>query len=75
MDSAGIGPGALPLLSHALWAIWQKRSGARLTMDVYRAVGRVTGAIATTADETYGALSVGEQDSVRRMLPPSGTGQ
>ena len=69
VDGAGIGPGALPLLSHALWAIWQKRSGARLTMDVYRAVGRVTGAIATTADETYGALSVGEQDSVRRMLP------
>ena len=65
----GIGAGALPLLSHALWAIWQKRSGTRLTMAAYRAVGRVTGAIATTADEAYGALSADEQDAVQRMLP------
>jgi WD40 repeat protein len=69
VDGTIVGSDALPLLSHALWAIWQHRSGSRLTMTGYHAVGRVTGAIATSAEEAYGAMSPDEQDSVRRMLP------
>jgi WD40 repeat protein len=69
MDGAGAGPGALPLLSHTLWAIWRRHSGSRLTMADYRAVGGVGRAIATTADAAYHELGARERAAVRRMLP------
>jgi WD40 repeat protein len=68
-DGRQPGPGALPLLSHALWAIWQRRSAGRLTLDGYKAAGRVTGAIAASAGQAYRALPDAEQDAARRMLP------
>ncbi|HTT29673.1 MAG TPA: hypothetical protein VMG37_14770 [Solirubrobacteraceae bacterium] len=34
-------PGALPLLSHALGAAWERRDGHTLTVEAYRATGRV----------------------------------
>lgn len=68
-SGSGPGPGTLPLLSHALWAIWQRRHGTRLTVAGYRAAGRVAGAIAKSADEAYGAFSAEEKDAARRMLP------
>ena len=60
--------GALPLLSHVLWATWQHRAGARLTVAGYRAAGGITRAIATTADQVYSALDEAAQESARRML-------
>ena len=68
-DGRQPGPGALPLLSHVLWAIWQRRSGDRLTLDGYRAAGRVTGAITASADQAYHALPEAGRDAARRMLP------
>jgi hypothetical protein len=61
--------GALPLLSHSLWATWQRRAGARLTLAGYRASGGITKAVATTADETYASLDPAGQRAVRHMLP------
>jgi WD40 repeat protein/transcriptional regulator with XRE-family HTH domain len=46
-------PGALPLLSHALLATWERRRGATLTLDGYRASGGVRGAIAETAESVF----------------------
>jgi WD40 repeat protein len=43
-------PGALPLLSHALRATWERRDGRTLTVDGYRASGGVASAIGRTAD-------------------------
>ena len=44
-------PGALPLLSHALRATWERRDGRTLTVEGYRETGGVASAIAQTADE------------------------
>ena len=43
-------PGALPLLSHALRATWERRDGRTLTVEGYRESGGVASAIAQTAD-------------------------
>ena len=43
-------PGALPLLSHALRATWERRDGRTLTVEGYRDSGGVASAIARTAD-------------------------
>ena len=49
-------PGALPLLSHALRATWERRDGRTLTVEGYRASGGVTSAIARTADDVIDGL-------------------
>ncbi len=46
-------PGALPLLSHALLATWERRRGHMFTLDGYRASGGVRGAIAETAESVF----------------------
>ena len=46
-------PGALPLLSHALLATWERRRGHMFTLEGYRASGGVRGAIAETAESVY----------------------
>ena len=63
-DSGGAGsyePGRLPLLAHALRAIWQNRSGSRLTIAGYRVSGGIAGAIAKTANDVYGGLDASRQ--------------
>ncbi|HJS97219.1 MAG TPA: protein kinase [Solirubrobacteraceae bacterium] len=49
-------PGALPLLSHALRATWERRDGRTLTVGAYRATGGVGYAIAQTADSVVASL-------------------
>ena len=39
-------PGSLPFLQFALKELWNKRTGRRLTREVYRTIGGVTGAAA-----------------------------
>ncbi|UCH59174.1 MAG: PD40 domain-containing protein [Anaerolineales bacterium] len=46
-------PGALPLLSHALLATWERRRGRMMTLEGYRASGGVRGAIAETAESLF----------------------
>jgi transcriptional regulator with XRE-family HTH domain len=46
-------PGALPLLSHALLATWERRRGRTFTLEGYRASGGVRGAIAETAENVF----------------------
>jgi WD40 repeat protein/transcriptional regulator with XRE-family HTH domain len=52
-DTSEPEPGALPLLSHALLATWERRRGRMLTLDGYRASGGVQGAIAETAESVF----------------------
>ena len=61
-------PGALPLLSHALYESWSRRDGRVLTLVGYRAAGGVKGAIAHSAEEVYAGCSEGERALVRQML-------
>jgi WD40 repeat protein/transcriptional regulator with XRE-family HTH domain len=46
-------PGALPLLSHALLATWERRRGRTMTLEGYYASGGVRGAIAETAENVF----------------------
>ncbi len=60
--------GALPLLSHALRATWERAHRGRLTVANYRETGRIQGAVATTAEAVYGALTPAQQHLARRMF-------
>ncbi|MEU8762656.1 AAA family ATPase [Streptomyces sp. NPDC048659] len=61
--------GALPLLSHVLWATWARGTGTRLTVAQYRAAGGIDGAVAQTAEAAYEALDATGREAVRLMLP------
>ena len=61
-------PGALPLLSHALRETWERRAGRTLTLAGYGKIGRVQGAIATTADRVFGGLSGAQQMTAKRVF-------
>ncbi len=68
-------PGALPLLSHALRATWERREGRVLTVTGYRESGGLRGAVAQTAERLYRGLGDPQRMVVRelmlRMLVPT----
>jgi hypothetical protein len=61
-------PGGLPLLGHALFELWKRRSGRCLTFEAYREIKGVTGALAQTADATYQAFDDDQRQVARRIL-------
>jgi WD40 repeat protein/class 3 adenylate cyclase/tRNA A-37 threonylcarbamoyl transferase component Bud32/energy-coupling factor transporter ATP-binding protein EcfA2 len=61
-------PGALPLLSHALRATWERREGRTLTVDAYRESGGVASAVARTADSLVDALPDEQRPLVRNLF-------
>jgi WD40 repeat protein/transcriptional regulator with XRE-family HTH domain len=61
-------PGALPLLSHALLATWQRRRGRMLTLGGYSASGGVRGAIAETAEAVFHDQLEPEQRAIARQI-------
>ncbi|MFF6779503.1 helix-turn-helix domain-containing protein [Streptomyces sp. NPDC012510] len=60
--------GALPLVSHALLATWQRRTGSALTVDGYERAGGIQGAVARTAETVFARLHPAEQRTIRRIL-------
>jgi class 3 adenylate cyclase/WD40 repeat protein/tRNA A-37 threonylcarbamoyl transferase component Bud32/energy-coupling factor transporter ATP-binding protein EcfA2 len=61
-------PGALPLLSHALRATWERRDGRTLTVEAYRRSGGVSAAIAHTADGVVDALPAEQRQLLRGVF-------
>ncbi|PWU17451.1 MAG: hypothetical protein C5B48_15920, partial [Candidatus Rokuibacteriota bacterium] len=61
-------PGALPLLSHALYETWARRDGRVLTAAGYRAAGGAGGAIGHTAEEVFLGCNGREQTLMRQMF-------
>ena len=61
-------PGALPLLSHALRATWERREGRTLTIGAYRASGGVTSAVAQSADALVEAVPAAERHLLRNVF-------
>ncbi len=61
-------PGALPLLSHALRATWERRDGRTLTVEGYRESGGVASAIARTADAVVDALPEAQRELTRGVF-------
>ena len=60
-------PGALPLLSHALYESWVRRDGRVLTRAGYLEAGGVRGAIARTAEQVFVDCTPSEQLLVREL--------
>lgn len=65
---AGMDAGALPLASHALYVTWLAASGRRLTLEQYRSVGRLPGAIAQTAESVHEGLDPAAENVERATL-------
>ncbi|MDY0908800.1 BTAD domain-containing putative transcriptional regulator [Microbacterium sp. CFBP9034] len=69
---------SLPLLSHALHQVWQRREGRVLSVDGYRASGQIDGAVAQTAEEVFAELSDEgrghARDILLRLVEPSDGG-
>ncbi|WP_330268571.1 helix-turn-helix domain-containing protein [Streptomyces griseorubiginosus] len=67
-ESAPAPPGALPLLSHALMATWQRGDGRTLTITDYEDSGGIQGAVARTAETCFARLYPAEQTMIRQAL-------
>ncbi|MFE9607554.1 hypothetical protein [Streptomyces sp. NPDC006012] len=61
-------PGALPLMSHALLALWRRRRSRTLTLEAYEAIGGVQGAVAHTAEEVFAGFTAVRTALARGML-------
>jgi formylglycine-generating enzyme required for sulfatase activity len=61
-------PGAMPLLQHAAWILWQRRHGRWLRAEEYRAFGGVKQAIASTAEEVYAQCTESERKRMRDIF-------
>uniref|UniRef100_UPI001EF3EF8E nSTAND1 domain-containing NTPase n=1 Tax=Frankia sp. Cj3 TaxID=2880976 RepID=UPI001EF3EF8E len=61
-------PGALPLLSTALLATWERRDGRVLRTAAYREAGGMAGAITRLADGVYDSLDTEGQATARKVF-------
>jgi WD40 repeat protein len=68
LHDVGSEPGALPLLSHALFETWQRRRGRTMTLSGYTSSGGVRGAIAETAETVFADQFTPEQRSMARRI-------
>lgn len=68
LDDVAGEPGAMPLLQHALWELWNRRHGRNLRALEYRAFGGVKQAITSTAEKAYTDCSKPEQDQLRDIF-------
>ncbi len=68
LHDVGHEPGALPLLSHALFETWQRRRGRMMTLSGYAASGGVRGAIAETAETVFSDQFTPEQQAIARRI-------
>jgi WD40 repeat protein/DNA-binding SARP family transcriptional activator len=68
LDDVGDEPGNLPLLQFALAELWARRAGYQITHDAYDEIGRVSGALASYADQVYAQLTSEERAIARRLL-------
>jgi len=68
LHDVGHEPGALPLLSHALFETWQRRRGRAMTLGGYASSGGVRGAIAETVETVFTDQFTHEQQSIARRI-------
>ena len=61
-------PGALPLLSYALFETWNRRNGRTMTLRGYAEAGGVHGVIAKTAETVYANLDQAQQAITQRIF-------
>lgn len=69
LDDAGTDPGALPLLGFTLDTLWRAQSDGQLTFQAYRALGGVTGALASYAEQAWADVPDRSKVSAQHLLP------
>ncbi|MBP2337428.1 hypothetical protein JOF41_003606 [Saccharothrix coeruleofusca] len=67
-DDAPYEVGRLPLLAHALRAVWRERHGHVLTVAGYRVAGGIRNAVTTTAERVYSGLDDAGRDSTHTLF-------
>jgi DNA-binding SARP family transcriptional activator len=60
-------PGALPLFQYTLTELFNRRVGDTLTLDSYRAMDGVSGALTRRADGLYSELDAGQQAAAEQL--------
>ena len=68
LEQTGEEPGNLPLLEFVLRRLWEERRGGLLHHAAYQAMGGLTGAVASRAEQVYGKLPVAEQREVHQIF-------
>ena len=69
LEDVGREPGLLPLMEDALLQLWERRRGDQvLTLQAYRELGGVRGALAQKADTLFTSLSLPQQTIARRVF-------
>ncbi|HET7236898.1 MAG TPA: extracellular solute-binding protein, partial [Actinomycetota bacterium] len=61
-------PGALPLLQYALTELAERAEDGILTLEAYRRIGRVSGALAKRAGQLYDAMNETARDACRHLF-------
>ena len=61
-------PGALPLFQYTLTELFNRRVGDTLTLDSYRAMDGVSGALTRRADGLYSELDAGQQAAAEQLF-------
>jgi WD40 repeat protein len=60
--------GALPFLEHALFKLWERRDGRRLTAKAYMDTGRLQGALDAHAEEFFTKILTSEEQLLCRQI-------
>jgi WD40 repeat protein/class 3 adenylate cyclase len=61
-------PGALPLMQYALTELFERRDGRTLSLEAYREIGGVSGALGRRAEELYAELDGGGREAARQLF-------
>ena len=61
-------PGGLPLMEYALTELFDRRDGRVLTLDAYRELGGVRGALGRRAEELYADLDDDGKEAARQLF-------
>jgi serine/threonine protein kinase/ABC-type glycerol-3-phosphate transport system substrate-binding protein len=61
-------PGALPLLQYALTELAERAQDGVLSLDAYRRIGRVSGALARRADQLFEPMNETARDACRQLF-------
>jgi len=61
-------PGALPMVQYALTELFDRRQEGRLTLEAYRDIGGVGGALAASAEHLFATRQLGDRDAVRELF-------
>jgi hypothetical protein len=60
--------GGLPFLEHALFKLWERRDGRRLTAKAYRDMGRLGGALDAHAEEFFTKILTTEEQALCQQV-------